>query len=1790
MTQHVLIGVGGSGQHVVHAYLRLLTLTSPQTKSVPHVFILDADARVGTGADKRSTLIDDIVDLHHFLVSGDATPACCQILRPFRKASSGDPGSQVLGELIGVTENPALAALASGFLTDDDHEWGNDWTIELSKGMMANPKVGSIALAHKVEGAGAEAGGSMAADPEPPQFGRLFSVLKEGTRVAITGSNFGGTGSGVIPALVRQLDTRPGIDAVRAFMCLPWFSIEPGDSGDRTSAARDRNGVDPRARNSSLGLHTYYDELSGSGRQGKPRLKKSTYVLSQSMPQWPQEKRLDDGNFDQRENRHVLNLVQANAIQAFLGLGNVKAGAAHGSLYSIKTTAPAELRGQFDAARSPHLRFWAGANDSRQLVDLVADAEATAFALEKGGRVLATADDGSLQLKGVVEKLRDQPGLDRFAIAVSESLGKGSVKRGWFPRRDTAPDEVFKQLGAAMIDLANQIRSSLVWIDGHSVARAGADAGSVSGITGASSSHLFGVPEFGNAKQRLTDIDSNARLLDAWKALRLEVTNLSGQNMADAPPVSQGFALFNALFAPASAKVGGLDPVDGLIAEFSEERKVAKTDAGPTVAARVIAGALHGLVFAARNEARKKDSTGDDRQRSRDVEAGAGQLMLSLGGLTATPIDDCRLAGVELAAESVGGPEPFSKDHPMSLAYLDPYGGLTQNNAGQVNFAGSSFLEHGLRGIPNIAAPYLLQKWRIEKCRPRTDEEREERLYTEHDGRLRATKSGIYLHARRINEAALWLIVSADSRVDFVPDLFSDSNRVSAFARLLRKELTLSDNETLPALVFGKASREAGKPVFMWSGEHWYLAANSAARKFFGSLIAELPSVRHHYRSDNPLIRLDTPNASAIKSLDRFFAQQIQGAFERMEPAAALRDVLSKIFDDLPKPDAVETDQGEPPKSEAVESYQGESKGLWLRSTNNAHAELSVAPHKMVSQLQSFYCEPPVVFVDGKGNPNGLLPLRAKAWQMIEGGKEDNKLVLGPGKARIDAQSLAVRKVQKIQLKVTGLGRLEKESPFLDLPLKEVQQELAWSLGVWPNFRAENWNYYIISGMTRLGDPDIPEFDRKQKLKRVNVDWLHEGLEVALVVWGRSAGSKHGDEMKKLGEVIHGLPQRINGIPEVLEVVVGGRVLGSRRIELETVGGKNSVEMIGVDFGTSNTCVAVRQKEEEPDSSRSVPLLPGGSFDEEPVKNMLYYVDSGEELWRETFISKAAAFFHVKNANVKGDAGDTIPSELLVSLDDRPVPAQLQKARLNQAYDKDDKPYVNIGGGERPLALGDYPLASPLFTPLPPQPHGLDTDADFFNWLRPLVRMGDERLLGDLKWPRGSDDFSIQKSSALRALYLEHSIVVALAVLRRRGYCAFGKFVATKPEALSQAKDNFANTFGPDLVNIVSALSDCTGMIWSEKASKKNPKAKSDVFLVSETVAALYMTGFSEKKSLASVLTIDVGGGTTDVGVCLRYGRSGKLQQRHTASARFAGNKLLEALAQSKGIGDFFSRGGEQYSPDALKSLLKSELRRKSGPGIRTEQTGRLAEMFFDAVYEYAFKVLHLFMQVNPDWAEQFIADSGQVLNVVLLGNGFRLYEAFQAAGSGETIGRYNKEMLKRLVAAELLPEEVVAKQDKVRFVRPATPKSGLISVGGLNAAYEDDLFEEEEEEKERKVLLPKGLASSKDREGNTKLLDAPELIGIREFRKQWLGLEQSGKPRELSLELSNEAMKSQFPLTYSYWTSGREDRRDDLQNVFRSSSVHAPLYMDAAALYLTGTPTGSSFAGLLAQYAKDGS
>lgn len=1759
MTRHVLIGVGGSGQHVVHAYLRLLALTFPPADGIPHLFIVDADARLGAGADKRSSLIDDIAGLHAALTHGDATPACFEIIRPFRVGASEEASSPVLGQLIGVTGNDAVRQIAQGFLADDD-EWGNDWSIELAKGMMANPKVGSLALAHKAEVF--EEQGAKAASQ---QFGRLFDVLQPATRVAIAGSNFGGTGSGVIPALVRRLDAYR-IEAIRAFLTLPWFTIEADAGSDQASAARNRADVDPKARNSSLGLHAYFDELRGGRSQGREGLQRSAYVLSQSMRDWPPERRNDDGNYDQRENPHVLNLVQACAVQAFLGLGVGRAPSGH--LYSIRTADPGEAQGRFDAARSPHLRFRAGANDSRQLDDMAADAEAVAYVLDMAGRTLSGASKGVLQINDVA-KLGSQEEIDRFLIALSEAMRKGTVTQGWLlRRRTTAPDEVYHELGSELVAQARELRRTLNWLDAHAANRAGADAGRAGGIVGYRTTHLFRTLEGAS-------LGDNEGVRERWADLQLNVHNIDGQAMNTSLPISQAVMLFVRLFGKADSAKGPA-PVEALLAEFHKDLDVARSESAVRVAARTLTRALHRLVFEARDKARHKESMLDDHQSAGAPSTGGGLPMLNLSALTATPIDDARLAQIRLDDEEIGNFDRFSPDYPLSLAYLDPYAGTTLGNGERIDLTAPGTTEHGLRGIPNVAAPRLVQKWRLERCRAATQTERQGPAYQVDDGRVRATRAGIYLQAQRVNELGFWLLVSTDSRVTFVHDLFTANNSGNGFARLLRRELELDKNDPLSALVFAAGGPHAGKPVLLWDGATWYVAANNAARSLVAALIGELPSVRRQYRSDNPLSRLDTPNEARTKTVDHYFARELTAAIERIDiggltqgskALTSLRLVLQDIVDDLP------------PVS-GTNQHRGDARQLWLRRGGPGGAMIDVAPHRMLSDFQALRCPRSVVFVDDRQAANGLLPFRADAWELLEGGVEDNRLVLAPsGSPKLDARSLALRRVQKIELNVAGLGRFEQDYPFGGEPLPVIQQELIWSFGIWPNFVADGWDYYIVSGTSRLGDPDVPAGSKKSTAREVDVEWLNEKKDVTIVVKGRR---REGGALEELGRITDGLPRRIYGRPEVLEIMVGGAVLGSRPIGLRRLRGGRSFDMLGIDFGTSNTCVAIQEKEGRADSRLTVPLLPGGRFGDNRTEVLFHYLDSsGDPNARADFLGRAAAFFHVKSAPVDGDLGDTIPSELLVSLADDPTTSRKQKPLLAQIYARNAMPLHESLPEERPVELDGYPLVSPLLTPLPPLPYSMDSDG-LSRWLRGMVTLGDERLFGDLKWPRG-DDNDYRKARGLRALYLEHALIAALALLRARDYRSFSTFVATQPEALSRVKNNFADTFAADLTQVITRLGKHTGMFTPPDNASG---AQAPVRFVSETVAALWMIGLNNPASPASVLTIDIGGGTTDVGVCLRFGRSGRAEERFTASMQFAGNRLLEALAGLKEIQTAFrvdgsSEDGMRYGADAVKPLLKSQLRRNGGAGIGSERTALLTEMFFDAIYEYAFGLFHRFIQVHPEWAQQFAEDPRQELNVALLGNGFKLYEAFQEPGSRNSLDRYNESMKQRVVQAGLLPAAVAA---RLHFRPRDTSKSGLITIGGFDAAREDVL----DETRDHDVLLPEGLTSY-GTGGDVISLDRARLMSLHTFREQWLGHVRSDAraSRALMFDLSDDLFARRFPLTAFYWGG----RLGAVQNIFIKNGTFNDMYMDPGALYLTGVPslaTSRSFSWLMAQRAGE--
>lgn len=1784
MTRPVLIGVGGSGQHVVHAYLKLLALSFAPPDQLPHVFIIDADATEGNAAAQRSHLIGDIAGLHETLRRGDTGKACWRIVRPYAVNSDDTVRHATLGRLIGVTDAEELKRLAQAFLADDDDAWGNDWNLDLSKGMMANPKVGSLALAHKAQ---AELDGRDEDEIVSPAFRELFSVLKGGVRVAIAGSNFGGTGSGVIPALVRMLDKRADIGSVRAFLTLPWFTIRANDAtgaAQSTSAALDRGDMDPKQRNAALGLHACFEELHGRGG-----LKRSSYVLTQPMAGWAVQERKDHGNYDQIEYPHVVNLTQACVIQNYLGLG--VGDAPDGYLYSLKTTQFDEDRGKFDAKASSHLRFRLGEDDSRQLADVALDAEATAFVLDSAGQLLQKAREGRLTTReGVVPRLGALEDLLNELMRVS---GKKRVGGGIF-RKAHIPDDVFKSLGAALRSHACRVREWLVWLAQHAVERTGANGVQASGVSHSPQWHLFTTPE--------QSLEYGQKQIDRWNQLGLPVTGPAGQNISSSSPETQALVLLLNLFAldkegnPTAAGVG--------VTAFSELRKLESALDVFSIAALLCGRAVHASVLQTRH-GRYVKFIGDKQQLSNPDNSFRSEPMLNFDALPPTTIDDARLVRINLQADIREDQDRMAWTHPLTRACLAPSGAIVvQSGDGpdsgrRLDISGLLAVEHPLRGIPSIAAPQLLQRWRLEKCAPAAAAGEAASAYElSADGSLRMSEAGIYLHARRVVEAAFWLMVSASRRVQFVENLFDARNGATPFARLLRQEMRLDERQPLSALLLGPEEAHAGKPLLLWDGFGWFLAANRAARIFFRELLPQLPSVRMSYFKDNLLLRRTSVAAASDDLMDQYFARELRGVVRQIgaaknDAAEALRLALEATLQELPKiPDA------------APNAHRGTPRVLRLAGVGN----IDIAPHRMLTDAAKYVCEHPVVFLAHRGQDeepvwNGLMPLRAEAWDMLghdEGARDgdtehaDAELILDPfGERKSDGQTLAARRVDSWRLRLKGVGERTVMQPFGRQPVQAILQELEWSFGIWPNFVSEGWNYYIISGLIRVGNPDPKALRSGDTVNPYDIQksWLHQDSKVSLVVKGRSPDDPER-RLVELGRVTAGLPVRIHGRPEVLELVSGDCVLGSRRIGLRNVDAARQALMLGIDFGTSNTCVALQ--ESKGGAGLMVPLVPGAEFDKHAVPSLLHYLDSsGQGARQADFLNDAAGFFHTRNDDDIVGGSDTIPSELLVTLDNVAVEAKRQKDAVAKVYGPEARPLHEDNHIARLEEIRKYPLATPLFTPLPPQPHGLADPLEKFRWLRRMLEPRDQRLFGDLKWIRDRDDDKCSQSRNLRALYLEQVIVAALATLRYAGFVGFDRFVATQPEALLRMKDTFAKSFGTDLARVVGELVKRTGM----KPKPSKPDSDEPFVIVSETEAALRVIKVDQKDSKTSVLTIDIGGGTTDVGVALRYGNAETVVRPFTASARFAGNQLLTALANTECARGWFAKFSNEdtgYAAEAIVPLIKAGLRGgkrlSSLAGFDAEPKGRpdvpygprtahLTTLFFDAIYEYAFNILRRAIQARPDWTQQFVADPDQRLVVALLGNGFRLYSAFQEEQSEKTLKTYNEEIRTKLRSTGMFGAELC---DKLDFMLSDAGKNDLIKVGGFDAARDRRV----DTASDPVVLLPAGMRSS-GTGGPLLELHEPALLPANTFLRQWMGVREinSRTTREIWFKPPGDDFSQVFPLTFEHWENGRKD----FQNIFRSTVEFAEEYMDLGALYLVGIPqqAPSSFSKLLIERAS---
>jgi len=201
MTQPVFIGVGGTGQNVLAAYLRLARLAGFDPAPF---FVVDSDI---TGPQGRSL---------QALQSGVRTVAGGR--RSERWRINPYPTAQVdrrsFGELFEKSDGAAAELFDCLFSEEAER-------TKIRDGMYGRPAIGATCMRLKLQ-------------REDQDLRELKEFLKGGEKhVVLVGSCFGGTGSGGVPILAQEfhrLNQEGGYSLrVQALVYLPWFRLELPD-------------------------------------------------------------------------------------------------------------------------------------------------------------------------------------------------------------------------------------------------------------------------------------------------------------------------------------------------------------------------------------------------------------------------------------------------------------------------------------------------------------------------------------------------------------------------------------------------------------------------------------------------------------------------------------------------------------------------------------------------------------------------------------------------------------------------------------------------------------------------------------------------------------------------------------------------------------------------------------------------------------------------------------------------------------------------------------------------------------------------------------------------------------------------------------------------------------------------------------------------------------------------------------------------------------------------------------------------------------------------------------------------------------------------------------------------------------------------------------------------------------------------------------------------------------------------------------------------------------------------
>ena len=341
---------------------------------------------------------------------------------------------------------------------------------------------------------------------------------------------------------------------------------------------------------------------------------------------------------------------------------------------------------------------------------------------------------------------------------------------------------------------------------------------------------------------------------------------------------------------------------------------------------------------------------------------------------------------------------------------------------------------------------------------------------------------------------------------------------------------------------------------------------------------------------------------------------------------------------------------------------------------------------------------------------------------------------------------------------------------------------------------------------------------------------------------------------------------------------------------------------------------------------------------------------------------------------------------------------------------------------------------------------------------------------------------------------------------------------------------------------------------------------KPEVIEVSETDAALQMSMVNPNESY---VIIDMGGGTTDIDIKLSYINEDKTENlKYSSSIKWAGNDLMASLLESekspirKHLNVYKPETNEKSTKNS--TLLGSALKLQIRNGIRIvdnlnaedpRPVSKVAEMFFESIYEYIFVKIKLLLQQAG--FESVTGLKNQKLNIVLQGNGFKLSPYFSHVNHQHPAfneGHYAPEVWQAVFADYKGSDDITLK-----VTYGENSKEHMIRDGAGRIA--DDMYNNK-------------ISSILD---NPKILYPPNMFDknlttsavLVEYNKD------DSSPRVIEPLQDKEnllpILEELFPYTKKYWNNTEE-----VAYLFTNNKYGSAHFYDINAMYLTGTGSGT--------------